>query len=80
MKKILLSLLLGSCLLAEPNYGGTVVYARNADASLLDPAHVTDAESIYVTRQIYDTLVRFKAGTTEIEPALAKSYEVSGGR
>ncbi|WP_267524681.1 ABC transporter substrate-binding protein [Campylobacter sp. MG1] len=79
MKKMFLlsSLIAFNMLYANPNYGGTLVFARTSDASLLDPAHVTDAESIYATRQIYDTLVRFKKGSTEIEPALAKSYEIS---
>ena len=79
MKKALLAcfLFISTLLYAEPIQGGTLVFARNADSSLLDPGQITDAESLYVTRQLYDGLMKFKPGSTEVEPGLAKSYEVS---
>ncbi len=55
----------------------TLIWARGADSSGLDPAAETDGESLNVAANIFDGLVRFKAGTTEIEPALAKSWEIS---
>jgi peptide/nickel transport system substrate-binding protein len=55
----------------------TLVVGRPADAIGLDPARVTDADSSEVCEQIYDTLVREKRGTTEIEPALAERWEVN---
>ncbi|WP_233708666.1 ABC transporter substrate-binding protein [Helicobacter bizzozeronii] len=57
--------------------GGTLVYARGADGSSMDPALVTDGESYAATANIYETLVQFKYGSTEIEPALASSWEIS---
>lgn len=55
---------------------GTIVVARPADASSLDPARPSDNESSEVISQLYDTLVRYRPGTTEIEPGLAVAWEV----
>ena len=40
--------------------GGVLVYARGGDAVKLDPATVTDGESLIVAEQIFETLVNFK--------------------
>lgn len=55
----------------------TIVVGRPADAIGLDPARVTDGESAEVCEQIFEHLVRFRHGSTEIEPALAESWTVS---
>ncbi|OXM13843.1 ABC transporter substrate-binding protein [Paenibacillus herberti] len=65
-----------------PSTGGagsqdTLIVARGGDAASLDPAIVTDGESIKVTEQIFEGLLTYKADSTEIQPALAESYEVS---
>jgi len=57
--------------------GGVLVFGRAGDSVGLDPARETDGESFYATHQIFDTLVEFKTGTTEIVPALATSWDVS---
>lgn len=59
--------------------GGTkrLVFGRGADSVSLDPSKVTDGESIYVTNQIYDTLVRYKEENTEVVPALATEWDTS---
>jgi len=57
--------------------GGTLVFGRGGDTVGLDPIQVTDGESFKVTQQIYDTLVDYTPGTTEVEPALATDWEVS---
>lgn len=54
-----------------------LVVAKPHDPVGLDPANVTDLESLQVTRQIFDTLVQFKPDSTEIEPALAESWIIS---
>jgi peptide/nickel transport system substrate-binding protein len=54
----------------------TLVFAKG-DAVNLDPANVTDGESITVMNNIFEGLVRYKAGTTEIEPCLATSWSPS---
>jgi peptide/nickel transport system substrate-binding protein len=57
--------------------GGTLVFAASADPVSMDPAFISDGESIRVTNQIYEGLVKTKAGGTEIEPSLAKSWTSS---
>ncbi|GAW27686.1 ABC transporter substrate-binding protein [Carboxydocella sp. JDF658] len=55
----------------------TFIFAKSGDPVGLDPINVTDGESIYVTQQIFDTLVEYKQDSTEIQPALAESWEAS---
>ena len=57
--------------------GGTLVFAGASDPVVIDGALVSDGESIRVITQIFETLVGLKAGTTEVEPVLAESYEVN---
>lgn len=54
----------------------TLVFAKS-DAVELDPADVTDGESVTVIDNIFEGLVRYKPGTTEVEPWLATSWDVS---
>ena len=62
----------------EPAKDGRVfIWARGSDAHKLDPADVDDGESVNTVSQIFEGLVRFKSGTLEIEPWLAKSYTIS---
>jgi peptide/nickel transport system substrate-binding protein len=61
----------------QAQQGGTVVFAASADPVSLDPAFVSDGESIRITNQIYEGLVRTKAGSADIEPSLAKSWTAS---
>jgi peptide/nickel transport system substrate-binding protein len=64
----------------EPKKGGTLVWGRGADAVSLDPADITDGESVKPVEAIFDTLVRYKPGSTEVEPALATAWTVSDDR
>ncbi len=57
--------------------GGVLVYGRSGDSVSLDPARETDGESFYGATAIFDNLVEFKPGTTEVQSALAKSWEIS---
>jgi peptide/nickel transport system substrate-binding protein len=54
-----------------------LIFAHPEDASKLDPADVTDSESLLETWHIYEGLTRYKAGTTQVEPSLAVSWTVS---
>ena len=56
---------------------GTLVYGSSGDASRLDPGDVTDGESIQRMDNIFEGLLEFEAGTTEIKPGLATSWETS---
>lgn len=60
-----------------PKSGGVLVFGRGGDSVGLDPGRETDGESFYGTTQIFDNLVEFKNGTTEVQPALAKSWDIS---
>ncbi len=55
----------------------TLVFAKAGDAVELDPADVTDGESITVMDNIFEGLVKYKPGTTDIEPCLATSWDTS---
>lgn len=55
----------------------TLIYARSADAVTLDPALAQDDESYKVISNIFEGLVRFKPGGTEVEPCLAEAWQVS---
>jgi peptide/nickel transport system substrate-binding protein len=56
-----------------------LIVGRPADSISLDPARVTDNESVEVVAQIYQGLVRHRPGSTELEPGLATDWEVSEG-
>ncbi|WP_243119934.1 ABC transporter substrate-binding protein [Pelotomaculum propionicicum] len=55
----------------------TLVYARSTDSTVLDPAFSLDEESNKVITNIFEGLVRFKPGTSTIEPCLAEAWRVS---
>jgi peptide/nickel transport system substrate-binding protein len=55
----------------------TLVFGRNKDAVKLDPAIVTDGMSLNVARLAMEGLTRYKAGTFEVVPSLATSWETS---
>lgn len=55
----------------------TVIFARGADSISLDPIMIEDGESAKVVANVYDTLVRYKEGSTEVEPALATEWTTS---
>ena len=57
--------------------GGTFVFGRGGDSVRLDPATITDGESARVTEQLFDTLVMFNGSSTELRPALARSWDIS---
>lgn len=63
--------------ITDSRYGGTLVYARGADAEKLDPADTSDGEAMKVCYHLYDGLLRFKVGGIDVEPALATRWESS---
>jgi peptide/nickel transport system substrate-binding protein len=67
-------------LVGRPVEGQAPVELRvssNEDFQNLDPAQLFVAGDRLVVQNVYDGLVKFKRGTTEVEPALARSYTVS---
>ncbi len=57
--------------------GGTLVFAGASDPVSLDPALVSDGESIRPITQIFETLVALEPGGTDLVPGLATSWEVA---
>jgi peptide/nickel transport system substrate-binding protein len=77
-----LRLLLPLALLAACRGGAapgeaTLLVGRASDAIGLDPARVTDGESVEVAEQIFEHLVRTRRSSSEIQPALATRWERS---
>lgn len=60
-----------------PKANDTLIYAQGAEPRGLDPALVDDGESAKVMINIYDGLLKYNKDSTKVEPALAKSWDVS---
>ncbi|WP_043801807.1 ABC transporter substrate-binding protein [Deinococcus gobiensis] len=73
MKKLLLTTALLAAL-PSASAAGTLVFGNNGEPVSLESGNITDGISILVQRQIYDTLVDFKDGTTDLMPGLATSW------
>jgi peptide/nickel transport system substrate-binding protein len=61
---------------AAPGDPDTLIVGKAGDAIALDPARVTDDESVEICEQIFEHLVRYRQGSTDIEPSLAVAWEV----
>ena len=58
--------------------GGTLVFGRAMDSQYLDPVHTSQNADIWLSLNLYDTLLQPAAdGKGGIEPGLASSYEVA---
>nr|MBC8264512.1 peptide ABC transporter substrate-binding protein [Anaerolineales bacterium] len=55
----------------------TLIFARNGDSVSLDCIDETDGESFWICKQVFESLLSFEPGTTNVQPALAESWEVS---
>jgi peptide/nickel transport system substrate-binding protein len=62
---------------AAAGVADTLVFAQGADPRGLDPSLVDDGESSKVMCQIYEGLLKYAKDSTEVEPCLAKSWEIS---
>ena len=57
---------------------GVLVVGLVAEPTSLDPGQLTDINSMKLLGAIYDTLVRFKPNSFDLEPSLATSWDRSG--
>ncbi len=57
--------------------GKTLVIGIAADPTGLDPEAVENNTSGFIMAAIYDSLVHYKTGSTEVEPGLAERWEVT---
>jgi len=55
----------------------TLTYCSEASPSSFDPALYEDGNTLDAVAPIYEGLVKFKVGTTEVLPALAEKWEIS---
>lgn len=60
---------------AQP--GSQIVIGLQAEPATLDTAQLTDYNSSRTASQMYEGLVRFKDASTEVEPGLAESWDIS---
>jgi peptide/nickel transport system substrate-binding protein len=67
----------GSSKTATASNGPKLVVARVKDSVSLDPALASDGMSLNVTQEVMKGLVDFKLGTFEIEPQIARSWQMS---
>jgi len=74
---IIVALLATSCGQKTVPADKPFIFARAADSQKLDPAAADDSESAKVLGNICEGLVRFKSGTTQIEPCLAETWNLS---
>lgn len=58
-------------------YGGVLVFGKGQPAIALDPGIIDEGGSSSVVTQIFESLLTYKPGTTEIVPHLAESYSFS---
>jgi ABC-type transport system substrate-binding protein len=62
---------------AEPKQGGAMVVTYKDDISTFDPAIGYDWQNWSMIKSLFDGLMDYKPGTTELIPDLAESYTIS---
>jgi peptide/nickel transport system substrate-binding protein/oligopeptide transport system substrate-binding protein len=62
---------------ALPRDGGTLRISYKDQAATLDPAFEVDEISGYTVHALFDTLVEYAPGSTQIVPGLAESWTIS---
>jgi len=65
------------CVEEETPTEKALIFGMSGDADKLDPADVTDGESISRMDNIFESLVEYTSGGTDIQPALANSWNIS---
>ena len=63
----------------DPNakQGGAIIVTYKDDITTLDPAIGYDWQNWSMIKSLFDGLMDYKPGTTELMPDLAESYEIS---
>lgn len=86
MKKLILSTALATLMALpalapagaqEPKQGGNMVLTYKDDVATLDPAIGYDWQNWSMIKSVFDGLMDYEPGTTELRPGLAESYEIS---
>ncbi|MBG4691783.1 ABC transporter substrate-binding protein [Pseudomonas aeruginosa] len=71
------TLFAGPLLAAEPKAGGDIVVTYQNDVATLDPAIGYDWQNWSMIKSLFDGLMDYKPGTTELEKDLAEDYDIS---
>ncbi|WP_254721818.1 ABC transporter substrate-binding protein [Kovacikia minuta] len=61
----------------SPLPSGALIYGASGQPVNLEPGNITDGNSIIVQNQIYNRLMQFKPGLTDLEPGLATNWTAS---
>ncbi len=79
MRKLILATAAGLALAASaPAFAaGEIIVTYKDDVSTLDPAIGYDWQNWSIIKSLFDGLMDYKPGTTELVPDLAESYEIS---
>ncbi|MBU7042188.1 MAG: ABC transporter substrate-binding protein [Theionarchaea archaeon] len=82
---VLLTTLLAGCIGQAPEEEipkekMTFIFGSSGDAVKLDPADVTDGESLQRMDNIHQGLVAYDGGTTNIKPCLATDWDISADK
>lgn len=86
MKKLALSTALAAILTMpllapanaqEPQHGGNMILTYKDDVATLDPAIGYDWQNWSMIKSVFDGLMDYEPGTTDLRPGLAETYEVS---
>jgi len=62
---------------AAPRRGGTLVFARAMDCIFLDPTQTSQNADIWISLNLYDTLMQPTVDGQGLQPGLAESHEIS---
>ena len=62
---------------AAPQAGGEIIVTYKDDVATLDPAIGYDWQNWSMIKSLFDGLMDYEPGTTELTPGLAESYEIS---
>ena len=73
LKRMVLSSLVITGLALAAAAPPMLVFAKSKDAKTLDPGLIDEGNSSMVVNQIFETLLRYKPGTVQLEPSLAES-------
>ncbi|MCU0235814.1 MAG: ABC transporter substrate-binding protein [Acidobacteria bacterium] len=73
--RLLILLLAGTAFAAD----NSIIYLRPADALNLNPWQAEDLYSTEIAVNVFEGLVRFKKGTTGVEPCLATAWSIHDG-
>ncbi len=78
---VTIALIVSNC--SSPNnpggtaQSGVLIYGSGGQPVNLESGNITDGNSIVVHNQIYNRLIEFKPGTTELQPGLATAWTAS---